>query len=133
MGSLTKTILIGWLILNALQAAFTGLLHDEAYYWVFSKYPDWGFKDHPPVTALLVGLGSWLVDGELGVRLFMVVLSTASLYLTWRLVKPANERLFWWIVMAMPILHLGDDPCQGLMFVETMKAFQVRTNLMMLQ
>lgn len=107
MGSLTKTILIGWLILNALQAAFTGLLHDEAYYWVFSKYPDWGFKDHPPVTALLVGLGSWLVDGELGVRLFMVVLSTASLYLTWRLVKPANERLFWWIVMAMPVVHLG--------------------------
>jgi len=38
-----------WFIINLWQAATTGLLDDEAYYWVYSQYPAWGYYDHPPM------------------------------------------------------------------------------------
>ena len=31
-----------WFILNLIQAYFTELLDDEAYYWVYSRFPAWG-------------------------------------------------------------------------------------------
>ncbi len=107
MDRLTKIFLLVWLGLNLLQATFTELLHDEAYYWVFSQYLDWGFKDHPPVTALLVRAGSLLLPGELGVRLFMVLLNTATLSLAWSIVRPKNPILFWLLALAMPVMHIG--------------------------
>ena len=105
MDRLTRIVLASWLLLNLLQAFFTELFYDEAYYWVFSRFLDWGFKDHPPVTALFVRAGISLLEGELGVRLFMVLLSTATLWLAWRLVRPSRPALFWSLVLAMPILH----------------------------
>jgi hypothetical protein len=59
------------------------------------------------MTAALVGAGSSLLPGELGVRIFMVLLSTATLYLAWRLVLPVRPALFWLLALAMPVLHLG--------------------------
>lgn len=104
MDRLSKLVLSAWFVLSLAQAILTELFHDEAYYWVFSHFLDWGFKDHPPVTAILVAAGTHLFPGELGVRLFMVVLSTATLYLTWRIVKPNDPRLFWALFLAMPIM-----------------------------
>lgn len=46
-----------WLLLGLLQAGLTELQDDEAYYWVFSRHLDWGYFDHPPMTALLVKAG----------------------------------------------------------------------------
>jgi len=43
--------LLIWAILNLLSAAFTGLAHDEAYYWMYSKNLDWGFYDYPFAVA----------------------------------------------------------------------------------
>ena len=43
-----------WIILGVFQAALTELQDDEAYYWVFSKYPEWGYFDHPPLIAILI-------------------------------------------------------------------------------
>jgi hypothetical protein len=37
-----------WLLLGLMQAGLTELQDDEAYYWVFSRYLDWGYFDHPP-------------------------------------------------------------------------------------
>ncbi|MCF8238390.1 MAG: glycosyltransferase family 39 protein [Saprospiraceae bacterium] len=106
MDRLTKVLLIAWLTINLIQAYFTELFHDEAYYWVFSQVLDWGYKDHPPVTALLVAAGSGLLPGEIGVRLFMVLASTLAIYLTWRLIKPEDPRLFWSLLLAMPVMVL---------------------------
>lgn len=105
MDRLTKWILLAWLLVNLIQATWTELFHDEAYYWVFSHDLAWGYKDHPPVTALLVHVGSSLLGGELGVRLFMVLLGTLAFYLAWRVVQPRDPRLFWTLLLAMPILH----------------------------
>lgn len=122
-----------WFLVNLVQATFTELFHDEAYYWVFARFPDWGYKDHPPVTALLVRAGDLLAGGELGVRLFMVVLSTLALWLAWRIVRPENSRLFWTLAMAMPILHafgflaVPDVPllCFGVLFLAVWKRWLV--------
>jgi 4-amino-4-deoxy-L-arabinose transferase-like glycosyltransferase len=66
---------------NLIQATFTGLLHDEAYYWVWSKHLDWGYFDHPPMIALLIKAGTIIGDTELGVRLIFVILSPLFVYL----------------------------------------------------
>ena len=103
-------LLGGWWIVNLLQAGCTELANDEAYYYMFSKELAWGYFDHPPMTALLVWLGSAL-GGELGVRLFFTLLQPLYLYVLWRIVRPERpERsdvwLFFLAACAMPILQL---------------------------
>ena len=58
-----------WILLGLLQAALTELQDDEAYYWVYGQYLDWGYFDHPPMIGLLVKAGYSLFVNELGVRL----------------------------------------------------------------
>ena len=99
-----------WWILNLLQAAFTELAHDEAYYFMFSQHLDWGYFDHPPMTALLIWLGSF-VGGELGVRLFFTLLQPLYLWILWCIVRPATPHrsdatTFLLASAALPILQL---------------------------
>lgn len=79
-----------WWLCNLLQAGFTELAHDEAYYRLYAEYLAWGYFDHPPMTALLVWLGEFFAGGELGVRLFFTLLQPLYLYLFWRLIRPAD-------------------------------------------
>ena len=66
-----KKIFYGaWLLLNLVQSAATGLIDDEAYYWVYSQFPAWGYFDHPPMVAILIKAGYSIFANELGVRLF---------------------------------------------------------------
>jgi hypothetical protein len=68
-----------WLATLLLQSYYVELRGDEAYYWMYSKDLAWGYFDHPPVTAVLVKVGYLLFQNELGVRLFFVLLSTATI------------------------------------------------------
>ena len=77
-----------WLIVNLLQAGLTELADDEAYYVMFSADPAWGYFDHPPMTAMLVWLGTHLFCGEFGVRFFFVLLQPLYLWMFWRLIRP---------------------------------------------
>lgn len=76
-----------WLILglgafHLVFSAFVGLAGDEAYYWEWARRLDWGYYDHPPMIAWLIALGTQLAGlNEFGVRLFSVLLATASLAL----------------------------------------------------
>ena len=104
-------LLLGaWWILNVIQAGFTELANDEAYYFMFSGDLAWGYFDHPPMTALLVRLGRFL-GGELGVRFFFTLLQPVYLYLLWLIVRPKvvearDVAFFALIASAMPILQL---------------------------
>ena len=80
----------GWGIANLVQAGFTELANDEAYYHMFAERLAWGYFDHPPVTALLVWAGERLFGGELGVRFFFTVLQPLYLWILWRLIRPAD-------------------------------------------
>lgn len=81
-----------WWCANLLEAGFTELANDEAYYHLFAGRLAWGYFDHPPVTALLVWLGERLFGGELGVRFFFTLLQPLYLWVLWRLVRPAGAQ-----------------------------------------
>lgn len=96
-----------WLIIHLIQAYGTELFDDEAYYWVYSKFPAWGYFDHPPVIALLIKGGFAVFHNELGVRLFSIILTTASIYLVETLIERENALLFYAICASMAIAQLG--------------------------
>lgn len=104
------TMLLIWWVVNLLQAAFTGLADDEAYYHMFSQSLALGYFDHPPMTALLVRMGSFL-GGELGMRFFFTILQPLYIYIFWRVIRPESYSLndvvrYVMICVAMPILQL---------------------------
>lgn len=96
-----------WLMLALLQASTTELLDDEAYYWVFSQHLDWGYFDHPPITALLIRAGYWIFPNELGVRLLCVLLSTGTIWILEKMTLRQHPRLFYSIALSMIALQLG--------------------------
>ncbi|HZF64254.1 MAG TPA: glycosyltransferase family 39 protein [Chitinophagaceae bacterium] len=96
-----------WLAISLLQAFFTELLDDEAYYWVYSRFLDWGYFDHPPMTALLIKAGFTFIENELGVRLLFVLLSTATLLICELLLEKKNSALFYALCYSMAVLQIG--------------------------
>jgi hypothetical protein len=109
MNNLTRKhyYLIGaWFVINLLQSIFTGLHSDESYYWMYSENLDWGFFDHPPMAALFIHLGHLLLPGELGVRLFIVLLSTATFALILNELKEKEDLFFLSVfVLSFPLVH----------------------------
>jgi 4-amino-4-deoxy-L-arabinose transferase-like glycosyltransferase len=72
------------LILRALMAALLPLSADEAYYWLWSLHPAWGYLDHPPMIAWLIAPGTALFGAtSLGVRFAGLVLSIPATWLVW--------------------------------------------------
>ncbi|MBL0234007.1 MAG: glycosyltransferase family 39 protein [Chitinophagaceae bacterium] len=99
--------LLSWLTLTLMQAGLTELQDDEAYYWVFSKFPDWGYFDHPPMTAILIKAGYFLSGSVLGVRLLFVLLNLLTLLIAEKLTEQKNPFLFYGIVLSIAVLHLA--------------------------
>ncbi|RNC92556.1 MAG: 4-amino-4-deoxy-L-arabinose transferase [Allomuricauda sp.] len=88
-------ILLGlFFILNILQAAFTELLFDEAYYWYYAQQLAWGYFDHPPMVALMVRLGEIAFEGELGVRLVSCFMGAGTFLLLWCLIDYPKKRQY---------------------------------------
>ncbi|MGZ5253325.1 MAG: ArnT family glycosyltransferase [Flavitalea sp.] len=98
---------ITWFLINLIQAAFTGLMDDEAYYWVYSQYPAWGYFDHPPMIAWLIKAGSMIFNGTLGVRFFIVLLNTLTLLLISNLLEKKNDYLFYAIAGSLMVAQIG--------------------------
>lgn len=92
--------------LGLMQALLTELHDDEAYYWVYSRFPDWGYFDHPPLLAWLIRAGYWLFPNELGVRLFTLLLHIGTVYLVERLIRPKNPALFYTIILSVAAIQL---------------------------
>lgn len=103
----TAFLLSIWTVLNLLTAAFSELYTDEAYYWVYTQFPAWGYFDHPPMTAWMIQGGYWLFENEIGVRLIAVLFSTGFIYMLYKLSPQQNDQnLFWFIVFSIFPLHL---------------------------
>jgi len=96
-----------WIILGLIQSRYTELLDDEAYYWVYSKFPDWGYFDHPPMTAVLIKVGYAIFQNELGVRLFFLLLNVLTLLTIEKLIDRKNPFLFYAIILSLAILQIG--------------------------
>ena len=115
-GSKTPVIffwfILAWGVLNLIQARFTPLDNDEAYYWVYSQYPAWGYFDHPPMIALMIRAGFYLFQNELGVRLLTVISNLLTIFITWRLIyadsrnEAGNVILFSIAVSVLPAFNV---------------------------
>lgn len=92
-----KRLTIGILILlvvNLLQAFFTPISEDEAYYWLWSQHLDWGYFDHPPMVAWWISVGSTIIHHELGVRLLTILFNGFSVFLLWKILRPETSKQF---------------------------------------
>lgn len=103
--------LLIWILINLLQAGLTDLNNDEAYYWMYSQYPAWGYFDHPPMIALMTGAGYLVFHNELGVRLMTILLMAASLLILWKLIddsdyKKANLKYFIHLAIILPVFNI---------------------------
>jgi 4-amino-4-deoxy-L-arabinose transferase-like glycosyltransferase len=79
-----------WLVaaLTALRVAAgmeMPLLHDEAYYWLWSRRLAWGYMDHPPLIAYLIRLSTAGGDTAVWLRLPALVLGVVGALLLFRL------------------------------------------------
>ena len=97
------------LIINGIQASFTELLQDEAYYWYYAQKLEWGYFDHPPFVAFLA-LASRLLKNELGLRVLSVVLNLASYVLVFlslnKQTRQKQQFNFWLILLSLPLINL---------------------------
>ena len=100
---------LAWFLVNLIQSYFTELHVDEAYYWVFSEYPAWGYFDHPPMIAILVKLGYFLFQNELGVRLLPSLLGTGTIFITYKLLpRELREiRLYILLITTVSLMHIN--------------------------
>ena len=88
-------------ILNSIQGNYTELLPDEAYYWVYSQYMDWGFFDHPPLVAVWVTISNLLFSDELGVRFFSAISYSLMLYLVWITIDHPSKNKYSWLFLLL--------------------------------
>lgn len=104
----TKTLFYAvWLLIALLHAGNSGLFDDEAYYWMYARHPDWGYFDHPPMIGFLIGAGYQLFHNEFGLRLFIVLLSTGTLWAIDSLLEKRDDRLFYAISLSMGLMQIG--------------------------
>ncbi|MCF8224901.1 MAG: glycosyltransferase family 39 protein [Bacteroidales bacterium] len=96
-----------WLLINLVQSCFTEIIDDEAYYWVFSKFLDWGYCGHPPMIALMVKAGYVLFNNELGVRLLSSLMGAGTVFMILYMLKDSirDLRLIILILFSIPFLH----------------------------
>ncbi|NOZ85768.1 MAG: glycosyltransferase family 39 protein [Deltaproteobacteria bacterium] len=90
-------------VLRAFWSARVDLSPDEAYYWFWSLSPAWGYLDHPPMLAWLVGLFSGMVPGELGVRLPALLLGASSQLLLYKLCTDLWGSARWGLAVVIAI------------------------------
>ena len=88
-------------ILNSIQGNYTELLPDEAYYWVYSQYMDWGFFDHPPLVPVWVTISNLLFSDELGVRFFSAISYSLMLYLVWITIDHPSKNKYSWLFLLL--------------------------------
>ncbi len=99
---------IAWFLLNILQASSLELAPDEAYYWVWSRYLDWGYFDHPPAVALFIAIGYALFKWELGVRLLTAIASSLTIPITFSLLGDRKYiGIFILLALSLPLVHAG--------------------------
>ncbi len=108
--SLAKQALLLSLGLIALRLSYLGLpelIFEEAYYWDYAQHFDYGYLDHPLITACLIKLSTWLLDNQVfAVRLPAFLCWFVTAYFTARLVRDmlgeTEAAVAWALTAALP-------------------------------
>src|SRR5690554_3741268 len=102
-------LIFAWFLINIIQSLFTEIGNDEAYYWVYSQYPDWGYFDHPPMIALVIKIGTLLAGNTLiGVRLVVMILQLVYLFVLYKLseLKETRENVILFFLVSFSVVML---------------------------
>lgn len=107
------------------MAGMTVLTPQEAYYWTWSRFPDFSYYDHPPLASYSI----WLTTRIFGSTAFGVKMAAVLWSLGWnllwlQLIKDmfADRRLAWWSLLALnctvlyELYGLGATPDGPLLF-----------------
>lgn len=75
----------GMFLVRLIFAAITPLAFDEALYWRWSQHLAGGYYDHPPMTPLLIRIGTTIFgDTQFGVRVIGILLGLPATWAVWR-------------------------------------------------
>lgn len=122
-------------VLNLIQAYATPVSEDEAYYWVWSQYPAWGYFDHPPMVAWWNFIGNSIFNCTLGVRFFGILMNCAGLFFLWKTLNPKSDKQFWLfasLVLATLVFQIFgfiSSPDSPLLFFSLLYLYAFRTFL----
>ncbi len=91
---------------------------DEAYYWVWSKHPQFGYEDHPAMVSWLMWVGNFFESFGQAPRWPSVFLGHLTL-LIWILIlqrilpdfdvteREQREKTWMWLVLSSPMIGVG--------------------------
>jgi hypothetical protein len=99
-------MLLLWFLVNLIQATYTEIISDEAYYALYGKYLAWGYFDHPPMVAVLTKISSLFFKGNLGIRFMTVFLELFTLLFTWKIIddnKPDNNKVYSFFIISCSV------------------------------
>jgi hypothetical protein len=99
--------LIVWVGVNFIQAVFTEVMSDEAYYFLYGENLTWGYFDHPPMVGLMTFVSNLFFGGNLSVRFVTLVLQFFTLLLTWKIIEektPETGRVILFFVIAASLV-----------------------------
>lgn len=87
-------LLLLWFLVNLIQATFSEIISDEAYYSLYGRNLAWGYFDHPPMIALFTKISSMFFNGNLGIRLMTVIIQPLTLLITWRIIDDRHADVY---------------------------------------
>lgn len=102
-----RLFIIGWILIGLIQNAFTEVNGEEAYYWLFSQFPAWGYLDHPPMVAFVTAPFYWLFSNSLGLRLGMLLCSVLTMIVVRNTLGKKDDNLTVWIFISLLAVHVG--------------------------
>jgi hypothetical protein len=101
--SLTRWLLAAGLLSLALRLWISTsfpITGDEAFFYWWGVYPDWGYYDHPPMVGWLIACMRWLLgDTTWAIRLPVVLLPLALGGMLWWALYPLDRQRAAWAVL----------------------------------
>ena len=103
-------LVLGFAVLRFALAAIVPLLPQEAYYWTWSRFPDWSYFDHPPLASYSIALTTALFgQTEFGIKSAAVLWSIGWNVLWARLILDmfGDRRLAFWSLAALNLTRVN--------------------------
>ncbi len=102
-----RVFLITWFVLCGVFNALIEVNGEEAYYWLFSEFPAWGYLDHPPMVAFVTAPFYWLFPNAFGLRLGMLIVSILTLIIIKKTLLTKDDNLLIWLILGSIMAHAG--------------------------
>ena len=108
-------VLFALIVVGNIAGLFgVGVHTDESYYWVWSRYLDWSYYDHPPLVAWMIRLSSELFGtNRFSLRFPAVLAWLATVFVVYQIASRmfSANRLAGWlaalVLVSIPIFEVG--------------------------